>query len=68
MFQPPTHVGVNSYKNLDEAEYPTNYKLGRFMKEVDAWDRGYGIAVKLGIPINSTDWETEKHKALITYF
>jgi len=66
--QPPTNVGVNSYKNLDKNKYPTNYKLGRFIREVDAWNRGYEIARKLNIPIDMKEWEREKTKTLLTYY
>jgi len=68
VMQPPTNIGVNAYKNLDEAEYPNNYKLGRFMKEVDAWNQGIEIANELGIQPNPKMWESEKKKALLTYF
>jgi len=68
VFQPPTYVGVNSYKNLDKQTHLDEYRMGRFLNEVDAWNRGLGIARKLGIPIDMFQLEQERNKALITYF
>ena len=68
VLQPITNIGVNSYKNLDKHKYLYEYRMGRFLIEVDAWKRGYQIAMDLGISINIKDWEREKNKSLITYF
>lgn len=65
--QPPTHVGVNAYKNIDEDEHPKKFVLGRLMNEIDAWDKGLEIANKLKIKIDINAWEKEKETALITY-
>ena len=65
--QPPTHVGVNAYKNIDEDEHPKKFVLGRLMNEIDAWDKGLLIANELGIKIDMKAWEKEKETALITY-
>lgn len=66
--QPPTNIGVNSYKNIDKDIHPTEYRMGRFLNEVDAWNRGYQLYMELGIPINVIEWEREKKKTLLTYF
>ena len=79
VLQPITNIGVNSYKNLEHIPEPLvgdivkhkylyEYRMGRFLSEVDAWKRGYQIAMDLGISINIKDWEREKNKSLITYF
>jgi len=66
--QPPTNVGINSYKNLDETEHPDEYRMGRFLNEVDAWNRGFALAGTIGIPIDKRDWNLQKERALLTYF
>lgn len=66
--QPPTNVGINSYKNLDETERPDEYRMGRFLNEVDAWNRGYKLANTIGIPINKKIWDLQRERALLTYF
>lgn len=66
--QPPTNIGVNSYKNLDEKQYPAEFHLGRFMNEVDAWNRGFELARLLNLQIDKKLWEKEKEKMLLTYF
>lgn len=66
--QPPTNIGVNSYKNLDAAEYPERYRFGRFMSEMDAWKRGYELSKQLNIHIDKLSWDREKENSLITYF
>ena len=35
VLQPPTNVGVNSYKNIDIDVHPKEYEMGRFLNEVD---------------------------------
>lgn len=65
--QPPTNVGINSYKNIDSDDYPKQFVLGRLMNEIDAWDKGLEIANKLGIKIDMKSWNKEKQEALITY-
>jgi hypothetical protein len=65
--QPPTNVGVNSYKNIDSDEYPKQFVLGRLMNEIDAWDKGLQIAIELGLKIDMKSWNKEKEEALITY-
>lgn len=68
VLQPPTNVGVNSYKNIDIDRYPSEYEMGRFLNELDAWERGYKILKELNIKINKNDWNTQKQEALITYW
>ena len=49
VLQPPTNVGVNSYKNIDIDVHPKEYEMGRFLNEVDAWERGYKLSEKLNL-------------------
>ncbi len=57
VLQPPTNVGVNSYKNIDIDVHPKEYEMGRFLNEVDAWERGYKLSEKLNLKINKNEWE-----------
>ena len=68
VLQPPTNVGVNSYKNIDIDVHPKEYEMGRFLNEVDAWEKGYEISEKLNLKINKNDWNNQKQEALLTYW
>jgi len=68
VLQPPTNVGVNSYKNIDIDIHPKEYEMGRFLNEVDAWEKGYEISEKLNLKINKNDWNNQKQEALLTYW
>ncbi len=68
VLQPPTHTGINSYKNLDPKQYPDKVRMGRFLREVDAWDRGLQLANDLGIHIDKKQWDKERDESLLTYF
>jgi hypothetical protein len=66
--QPPTSIGTNSYKLIDEDEKPREFQMGRFLNELDAWDRGLKIANELNIEINMKQWNLVKDEALLTYW
>ena len=68
VLQPPTNVGVNSYKNIDIDVHPKEYEMGRFLNEVDAWEKGYEVSEKLNLKINKNDWNNQKQEALLTYW
>jgi|TARA_B100000035_G_C21003770_1_gene556206 hypothetical protein len=68
VLQPPTNVGVNSYKNIDIDVHPKEYEMGRFLNEVDAWERGYKLSEKLNLKINKNEWNNQKQEALLTYW
>ena len=68
VLQPPTNVGVNSYKNIDIDVHPKEYEMGRFLNEVDAWERGYKLSEKLNLKINKNEWSNQKQEALLTYW
>lgn len=68
VLQPTTNIGINEYKKLNSKTNPTEYKMGEFLKELDAWESGYKLAKNLGIQINKEEWENEKNKSLIEYF
>ena len=68
VLQPPTNVGVNSYKNIDIDVHPKEYEMGRFLNEVDAWERGYKLSDKLNLKINKNEWSNQKQEALLTYW
>ena len=38
-----------------------------FLEEVEAWNRGYKLGIRLKIPINSDKWEDERNHALQKY-
>tara|TARA_R110000868_G_scaffold155347_3_gene381768 strand:- start:421 stop:837 length:417 start_codon:yes stop_codon:yes gene_type:complete len=65
--QPPTNIGVNSYKNIDEESHQKQFILGRLLNEIDAWDKGMCISNELDIKIDMKQWNLEKENALITY-
>jgi len=66
--QPPTNVGSNSYKNIDDDVKQREFEMGRFLNEVEAWKLGLDIANKLGLIIDKGDWNTQKNEALLTYW
>jgi hypothetical protein len=66
--QPPTSIGSNSYKNIDEDEHKREYEMGRLLNELDAWNIGLGVAKKLNITINKKEWDNQKDEALLTYW
>ena len=66
--QPPTSVGSNSYKNIDEDENKKEFEMERFLNELDAWNIGLGIAKKLNLTINQNEWNVQKKEALLTYW
>jgi len=66
--QPPTSVGSNSYKNIDEDENKKEFEMERFLNELDAWNIGLTIAKKLNLTINQNEWNTQKKEALLTYW
>ena len=66
--QPPTAVGSNSYKNIDEDTNKREFEMGRFVNELNAWEIGLSIANKLKIPLDKDDWNLQKNEALLTYW
>lgn len=60
--------GPNRYKNVCDMEKPKEFKMLRFLNEVDAWERGWNLATELGIEINKRDWLKIKEEALQTYY
>lgn len=66
--QPSTNVGVNAYKNIDMDEQQKKFNMGRFLNEVDAWNKGEMIASVLGIELNEQDWNKCKEESLLTYY
>jgi hypothetical protein len=68
VLQPPTNIGSNSYKNIDEDLKPREFEMGRYVNELDAWDIALKVANELNIKINKTNWDTQKTEALLTYW
>jgi hypothetical protein len=66
--QPEGNIGVNYYKNIDEEKHPKKHNMHQFLNELDAWNRGYDVAMKLNICIDNRAWDKLKNDALITYF
>ena len=66
--QPPTNVGSNSYKNIDDDLNKREFDMGRFINELDAWKIGLNIAKKLNITIDNREWNIQKNEALLTYW
>jgi hypothetical protein len=66
--QPPTSVGSNSYKNIDEDENKKEFQMGRFLNEINAWDIGLSVANELNLTINKDELNKQKEEALLTYW
>jgi|TARA_R110000851_G_scaffold24228_5_gene70115 hypothetical protein len=66
--QPPTAVGSNSYKNIDDDLNKREFEMGRFVNELNAWEIGLSIANKLKISLDKDDWISQKNEALLTYW
>ena len=59
--QSPITTDIKSRQKWD-------YRYGKFMNELNAWELGMEIANELGMELNLKIWESEKKKSLITYF
>ena len=66
--QPPTNVGSNSYKNIDDDLNKREFEMGRFVNEMDAWKIGLNISNELNITIDNKEWNVQKNEALLTYW
>lgn len=63
--QPATNTGVNSYKTLDKNTNFDEYRVGKILAEVDAWNRGFGLAKKLGLKIDYEKYHSVYKKELL---
>jgi hypothetical protein len=66
--QPPTNVGSNSYKNIDDDVKQREFEMGRFVNELNAWEIGLSIANNLNLKLNKDEWNIQKNEALLTYW
>ena len=68
VLQTDTKFGPNHYKRIDDDEQPKKFKMYQFMNEVNAWDNGWDLALKLGIRIDEKEFHKCKEEALLTYY
>ena len=53
---------------IDGRHYRSNlYKYKKLKEEIDAWEKGYKLAKKLGISINKDDYDKYAAKYFVTY-